>query len=289
MFLKSIRRLAPEVLSALRDELLPVIDPSVDRSTVRYAVMKFISDMPHSPDCPEGYDQVLQSVVRPIWEWAQRWRLAFADAGLTITRTVGYSTARVEARFYHLNFVLLIYATLQDWQSSEDHLKNLDWPRDWLTKPAAGSPKSQELGLDIEEFLNWLDQGLKGAPDPVRTHDCYHFDFRVPKWNCVCESRATAKKRILDECKRRVNAKLDLEASFMARFGAKHRAFRPEHFDWLTLYQVKGRSYNQIAVEYGSDRPTITDAVQKAACALIGPCWEMWIRKPGRAGRPRGS
>lgn len=55
----------------------------------------------------------------------------------------------------------------------------------------------------------------------------------------------------------------------------------PEHFEWLARYQVEGLSFSKLAHAVYRSRPTVTDAVKRAADFIGLP-----LREPDKPGRP---
>ena len=63
----------------------------------------------------------------------------------------------------------------------------------------------------------------------------------------------------------------------------------PQCFKWLVQWQILGKTKTQIrdqADSDGLDAKTITRGINRAAKAVYGHNWELWLR-PGKTGRPR--
>ena len=115
-------------------------------------------------------------------------------------------------------------------------------------------------------------------------YDEQRFDFSAEGWTVIKTTRAEAEQALraeFDAALARYLDRMEQLAEARGLVPAPQRRSH-EHFAWLAQYQLRGRSYREIAEEACRDRKTIADAVRDIA-ALI----ELPLRPTGRPGRPR--
>jgi hypothetical protein len=127
----------------------------------------------------------------------------------------------------------------------------------------------------------------------------YGFDQMAP-WRPHLESRQTYERRAMDTLRRQLHDQMDESERLAGHFGRKNRRdLRSEaHADWLTLFQVKGLEYIDIARHFIKTKTwnntetsedalaeTVGAGIRKMAELVIGPAYGSWLRPP-RHGRP---
>ena len=114
------------------------------------------------------------------------------------------------------------------------------------------------------------------------------FRFEAPAWDQRVETRKQYVRRARLEFDGRLRAELDrFESMFRAEELRKPpRGTNDRHFKWLVLYQIKVRSYQEIADEDGVKKQTVARAVKTTARLLIGESWKDWLRPALRGGAP---
>ncbi len=219
-FLEAIRSEAPEVLTALRDEVFPLVQ------TRR-----------HRP-------------VDPVMRWAGQ-----------------FSLCRDEIRSGGDWLVRAARDTLDHWVSSPD---DSDPPR-W--SPTAAMPDNASLPDHLV---------ARSRLTPGR------FRFELPAWDLKGETRRRYEGRAGREFVAWLKEELDRieDAGRSEAPRTPPRGTGERHFRWLVLYQIKGRSYNEIALEDEVKKQSVGRAVQKLAGLLIGESWRDWFRPASPAGAP---
>ena len=139
----------------------------------------------------------------------------------------------------------------------------------------------------------------KWSPIPRITYEFVALGWDIFKG----ETRAQAKKAIMEEVEKQLEEKLDESA--------RHACTKPyleripeirekEHFEWLVLYQVNQLHFSDVTrkvkpqperapkdtAAFRSDKAAVTDGIKRAAERLIGPRFTDWLR-PGEPGRRR--
>jgi hypothetical protein len=127
----------------------------------------------------------------------------------------------------------------------------------------------------------------------------YGFDQMAP-WRPHLESRQAYERRAMDTLRSQLREQMDESERLAGRFCRKNRRSicSKAHADWLTLFQVKGMEYIDIARDLIKTKTwnnpdttedalaeTVRTGIQKMAELVIGPAYGSWLRPP-RFGRP---
>lgn len=219
-FLEAVRSEAPEVLVALRDEVLPLVQSRRNRP------------------------------VDPVTRWAGHYHLC-----------------RDEVRSAGDWLVRAARDTLDHWANSPEEF---DPPR-W--SPTAALPNSAALPDHLFARSRMSSRA---------------FRFEAPAWDLGVETRRQYEGRARREFEGWLKAELDRmeNASRTEAPRTPPRGTSDRHFKWLVQYQVKGRSYNEIADEDGIKKQTVAREVKRLAGLLIGEPWRDWLRPALPGGTP---
>ena len=128
-----------------------------------------------------------------------------------------------------------------------------------------------------------------------------YFKFSTFGWSPSAESRAVAKKRIVEAFERAIPEYLDKIDRNWKQAGRQRtpQSLNGEHFKWLVRYQVGGQRIADIVkeavdsghflsaeAESGSARKQVAVAINTAAELPIGSEWQGWLR-PRQKGAPK--
>lgn len=274
-FFRAIERSAPEVLVSLRKRLLPEFRRCCETD---------------KPDEERVWD-----LYEPAWDWAAGHGLVVGERLIPLDLTCrGLSQAERQARdaalvgsceqtFFFPFAFFAIWGTLKAWH---------DDPRgkgdEWVLPHWPYAIDGCDLLMLRTRLPGFRISDLFIAPN---TETRVPFRFRCGGWNPFQEKRLAAKKRILAEAKKALDAYMRQVKKLMTAFDVSPAPVRqsPEHFDWLVLYQLGGKRYGQIAKhdDVALETQAIADGIRKAAMQVVGPNWKKWLR-PSEKGRPKG-
>jgi hypothetical protein len=156
----------------------------------------------------------------------------------------------------------------------------------WCPK-AVESYVFRELSADISPGLQWLGSA--------------RFRFEYRHWNPVKKERVAYVNSVQKSFSGSLEAYLARIERLISQGGLeapkkkhkeKYKKMERQHLYWLVCYQFLGWSFKRISREEentaDSAHPdTISNAVNSMAELLIGPNFNVWLRPPSRAGRPR--
>jgi hypothetical protein len=247
-FLRAIKRIAPEVLSSLASDVLPLYK-SVYLSGTAF-------------DREYLYNSFTREITYGVGP-AGRMPIASMPDELLVERSDGSGFFRLRvavyrwAKLFHLDGWVLDIAmrTLKAWYQSET-TRDLDW----------------EYGLDR----------------PVMVNPALGFRFEYPQWQPDADTWSSYEKKLdkalslaMSEYKRNM-----LATSKGIKSGRPVGKYKLEHFEWLVYFQVKEKNYKEIYEQYkttcniGSSR-AVSKAIKESAMLLDLPLRDTG-RKPGR-------
>ncbi len=275
-FFGAIQRTTPQVMKSLREELLP-----------EYLRLYEEPRLAKAADC--------EAMYRLCWDWAAGHRLVAGARLLPVEETCrGLTDAEIQARlvasenssemtFFYPWARFAIMATLEAWCVNPPG-EALTWRLPHWPYPFKDEADLLTVRTRVPQF------SIEDLFTPRQTGSTVPFSFTCPDWNPLQETRTQVKQRVLGEVQKQLERELDRRANLVKLVGAERAEVRqtPEHYDWLALYQVAAKPYDQIGREWKDERfrQSVTDGVEDAAKQVIGDGWERWLRKSKR-GRPK--
>lgn len=261
-FLAAVRRVAPEVLEALRG------DP-----WRAYRLLRAERDICRDP---EGWAQV---TARYPERHGDRVCLFCRECNGHSLLGLRWSTVRV-AEGPFLADLLPLQRALRVWAErhnlGERHLPAGDW---WALDVALDTLR---LWTDYPKAAERLGWNLPGWATyaPIQDEE-RRFRFEHPGWDPVGmanagETRAEARRRMLATFEARLDEYLDRMEALAEERGLKKTPVKRNrngspvlHFEWLVNYQVQGRDCEELSQEYTDadpegDRVIGSDAIRKA-------------------------
>jgi hypothetical protein len=175
-----------------------------------------------------------------------------------------------------------ILGTLDSWRTSPRKRGPLSWELPYRPFPVGDGWGFLRARPDVGDLFTPPPRELEEVP----------FRFSCPSWNPFEETRGKFKKRALETLERDLDRQLDQVENLMAllKNPKTPRKLSANHFSWLVQYQVQGLRYKEIRA--GSDDvshdQSVVDGVQDAARQVVGPCWQVSLRRAKR-GRPRSA
>jgi hypothetical protein len=260
-FLKAVKDEAPEVLRALRDDVLPIFDRNVRADP--YAIE---CELYHFSD--GEYYRINHCIAAPTKEWLRRFKIWPAP----------WRSDRITMRGY----------------TSPSGKYNSIWS---IPDCPEGKDLRWLIGVTWETLCAWVVEPIPEGRLAWRWSDCgsrmsdpeEYITFSVPSWDILRETRADAELRMLESLEKDLKCYLESEKRKARDKGLTHRprTWTTAHFEWLVRYQVLGESYGQIAKSRRCSPQNCKQAIAKVAKAMVGPSWKQWLRPPGLPGRPR--
>jgi hypothetical protein len=320
-FLAAIRRLAPQVLASLRDDvflrrrqlsshryalelegwgeshhlLAEGWRPAGD--WIRSAARLTLREWEECPDRLEALEWASQATATPL---SRRERLISAGFDLRLMSwggTTGVPTSGSSLIIIGTDDSNLLHIRVFD--ASGNQVEDTDETRLRTFQAGAVATLKQQLpGLLPPHVLTEAEKArVIGEATPivgqalsaVRGPEAGELlQLRVEPWDPPTEPRMAYESRVLAEVKAALAAE---RARIIA--AAEERLMTPaprklstDHFEWLVQYQVLGLSFNKIAKQSRRARSAVEEAVKGTAKLLIGVTWPEWLRPPQRGGRP---
>src|ERR1043166_193720 len=313
-FLNAVWRVTPKPLDSLREEIWPKYRVAVEDLVgyiksdeleeaflqgLRVVALKDEIESRGFTAPAFRLPELLHSAAKSLIEWSKHFNLV----GLIREdfrcppddpRFVSWSHA------WHLSLWPLVVAeqTLWMWHSSPDRERLLREPPRWRrTKRLGGLTHGLELLPPIElteqsdemfpgaELLNTLKASpgkvVKATTLPGKLE---RVDWPMRGWNIETEPEQRFRERFNEAAKRWLDRYI-LErrvAGEQKKLTHVTEKRRPEHYEWLALYQIARQSQQGIADQYKESRDAVKSALERTA-QLIG----LKLR-PGARGRPRG-
>jgi len=320
LFLLSLDRLAPEVKERLRDDVRPFFRAAVRTENAKESQFSGYSELrqlaaqkrkfPKHKQLDDAVldwarrfylhtDRMLETAVATLRSWEGDEPLY--EEVLPVYREVagqhGLLFLGESSKFKRIKPLLrFLESPSSEWKTAIQALQN--WAR-------AHRAETSSLVLAVFKLDAWSSLPNPtcfqwATPGPLRfvLDGPEYFKFSTVGWCPNTESRSKAQKRIRDAFKAKLKKHLD-DIGFWAEHEGLKRTpleWRPEDFDWLVLYQVKGLNLAEIVRnqhEAGNDeqilesaRKTVPNRIDHAAQLTAGPCWKEWLR-PKQRGAPQ--
>ena len=249
LFLATVAELAPAVVAALRDDVLPVYLATYHeverRRTDPNAARRAVEEYSGRPwVCREPYHAPLRVCLDPY--------------RVSLWQVVGLAAVSDEIAYYP--DLLPLRRALEAWAKPhhvaepwvfEYALVQCDLWRSWPTTayPACRWPREPQQTQGPDR-LRWTALAAAGPGSPVLAEE-RRFDFEHAGWDPTWTTRQAAKRAIREDFERRLADHLDAVASLVAGAGGfkrakQYRSLR-HHVAWTVRYQVLREPWTVIA------------------------------------------
>lgn len=290
-FLLALQRVAPKVLSSLRDDILP-------------AFRQILSGAGTQPEAiadqrgrgAGAIQRVHHALELPLFRWASVFNLPDVKAGQieqSSLRSPGNSA--LQYWFAGMPFFSLLVTvatdTLTVWA-----IRQAEPPLYWNLEPIQNKWRSelQPCETSLQIAISAWQPGAE-TREAFRQRANREFDDGLNEHIAAVDRELTASGPFaLGEPTSDLAPVLAEHIRQHNRSSGPPRAVKlpgrhvPEHIDWLVKYQVLGQLWGTIAAEDRSERHwrTVKAGVHLGAERVIGPDYKSWLRVSPR-GRPR--
>jgi hypothetical protein len=241
-----------------------------------------VSAQPHYPSLPSDSPVMValtaefELILRRLGHWMRRWGLPDRDIGWCFIVICWSFVAMGQRVWEPIDAMAPLDAT-----STDDPPMGLLDPVQIKTVFEKATPFLADLPkqgdpVALGEWLaNIIDSAI-GRAQPI--------ELPAMSWHPRIEPRAVAEARLVAEAKRLIKEQIDATDMEFAIAGARRTPVKTtglEHYRWLVLHQVRGKSQRSIAKEVFLTREAVRNALADTA-ELIG----LPLRPNEKFGRP---
>jgi hypothetical protein len=265
-FLEAIHRLAPEVLLDLRSSVLPEFQtiyrfPLIDLTASDYVA--FLRD--------RGLEDEF------IYPWLVPQSFVLPPGSIGSARMIEAWPTIQAAAEGPCPYLMPTVEKLVSW-AERSFLTRVEVPSglrsapEWVLNAGWGTIVAWHAHPNLRDAMDWHPPSLILPPIPALELERVRFSFRYERYNPLNQIWKDFERNFRSDLSTAVNSflkkyKRAVEKDFV-NWKRTPNKWQKQHFDWFVLYQIKGYSPGQIAVENKS--PITEIAVLKAVHRVAG-------------------
>ena len=309
-FFKAIEEHVPEVLHALRKEVLPVFSQSFEcfpyigakSGAKEITLFQLLEPL---DDIQAVLDRAIPGLTLDVWNAIESWGRHYGLFCKKPTHQASdASPLRLMTRYYdsptYNGFLEASPAIPQRLYHPDpedvDRVLGAKWVSRATIRTLYAWHKNPELTSC--SVLRWVMPEAVPSNKTLPTADPRKYTFELDGWDPREEDRSEVRIRLEKKVNEIIGIELDKDEKRLIEFGMEKKPVKIEvcHFRWLALYQVKGQSTHMIAKnQLGHNAPEekitnlkwkIEKALKDTPRVVAGPGWPKWLRK-GKKGPAR--